>query len=48
MDLIFSKFSGQKKKTQLTLSCEHFDVDGTLDTDLLTNLWREQHLLVTA
>ncbi len=23
---------------QLTLSCEHFDVDGALDTDLITNL----------
>lgn len=30
---------------QLTLSCEHFDVDGTLDTDLLTDLW-SRHLLL--
>lgn len=29
-------FSNNHKK--LTLSCEHFDIDGALDTNLLTNL----------
>lgn len=40
MDINFNFLQVQwpKEKPQLTLSCEHFDVDGALDTDLLTNL----------
>lgn len=39
------KTNQQAESKQLTLSCEHFDVDGALDTDLLTDLW-SKHLLL--